>query len=229
MNIKISFVIFTLLCSLNMLAQDMIYLNSSDSILAKVLTIKDNEISYHKWNNLEGPIYSISTNEVAAIRYANGTYDFFTPKDINVTQDKKKSSVMLTRAGNTYYYDNMVMGKRTMLEWLEKQNCPAAYNQFQRGYNTAQTGWVFMAAGLSFDLVGAILRGIRIEQGIPGIIFMALGGALELACIPTIAVGYSKMHQTVNVYNVSCSTSSKPKSYWALQAGNNGIGIAYKF
>jgi hypothetical protein len=40
-------------------AQDVIILEGNDSIVAKVLSIGTSEINYRRWNNLEGPIYSI--------------------------------------------------------------------------------------------------------------------------------------------------------------------------
>ena len=223
--------IFVLLNTMSVMAQDVIFRSSSDSIQAQVLTIGTTEISYRKWNNLDGPIYSISINEVAAIRYANGTYDFFSNKSV-ATPDKsnQNSSLILTRSGNTYYYGSKVMNKDSMLEWLETQNCSNAYTQFRKGLKTANVGWCLMVTGLAADIIGAVLIGTsKGERSIPGIALSCVGGALEIACIPTIAVGYSKMHQTVNVYNVSCGSTAQIKPYWSVQASNNGLGIAYNF
>lgn len=210
-------------------AQDVIFKSSSDSIQAQVLTVGTTEITYRKWNNLEGPIYSVPVNEVAAIRYANGSYDFFSNKNTVATQEKSSpsASIMLTRVGNTYYYDTKAMNKQATLEWLEGQNCPAAYQHFLSGMKTANAGWALMTTGLMLDLIGTIIT-IKATPVIGGIL-MGIGGSLELACIPTIAVGYSKMHETVNVYNISCGKTAEIKPYWSVQASNNGIGVAYNF
>ena len=221
--------IFVLLNTMSVMAQDVIFRSSSDSIQAQVLTIGTTEISYRKWSNLDGPIYSISINEVAAIRYANGTYDFFSDKSVTTKEkSNQNSSLTLTRSGNTYYYENQVMNKQATLEWLESQNCPSAYEQFRSGIRTANAGWALMATGLMADLVGTI---ISVKGSVPTAryVLMGIGGALEIACIPTIAIGYSKMHQTVNVYNVSCGSTAQIKPYWSVQASNNGLGIAYNF
>jgi len=212
-------------------AQDVIFKSSSDSIQAQVLTVGTTEITYRKWNNLEGPIYSVPVNEVAAIRYANGSYDFFSNKNTVATQEKSSpsASIMLTRVGNTYYYDTKAMNKQATLEWLEGQNCPAAYQHFLSGMKTASAGWVLMATGSMFDLLGTILNFQRKTNLAIGFVMMGIGGALELACIPTIAVGYSKMHETVNVYNISCGKTAEIKPYWSVQASDNGIGVAYNF
>lgn len=216
--------------ALNMIcaqAQDVIFRSSSDSMQVRVLTVGTTEITYRKWNNQEGPIYSIPVNEIAAIRYANGSYDFFT--EATYTQPGSSPSTMLTRVGNTYYYNDAVMNKQATLEWLYTQNCPAAYAQFQYGRNLAVGGWLMMALGLGLDF-GGIVMYLASESLRGGArLSMIIGGALEIACIPTIAVGYSKMHQTVNVYNVSCRNIAEVKPYWSLQASNNGLGIAYNF
>lgn len=228
---RIFTMLFVVALALSANAQDVIFLGANDSIVAKVISVGTSEITYQKWTNLEGPVYSMSIGQIAAIRYANGTYDFFSNKNI-VSKEKstQNSSIMLTRSGNTYYYGNKVMNKDLMLEWLETQNCSTAYTQFKKGLKTANVGWCLMVTGIAADIIGAVLIGTsKGERSIPGIALSCVGGALEIACIPTIAVGYSKMHQTVNVYNMSCSATAQIKPYWSLQASNNGIGLAYNF
>lgn len=224
------FGVIALLNTMFVMAQDVIFRSSSDSIQAQVLTIGTTEISYRKWSNMEGPIYTIPINEVAAIRYANGTYDFFSNKNAAVSDNANLSrSQMLTRSGNTYYYENRVMNKQATLEWLKTQNCSVAYELFNRGLNLSKGGWFLMAVGLGLDLGGSILLATQPESKTIGGVLMGIGGAFEIACIPTIAVGYSKMHQTVNVYNVSCSSTAQVKPYWSVQASSNGMGLAYHF
>lgn len=212
------------------MAQDVIFRSSSDSIQAQVLTVGITEISYRKWSNLDGPVYFISINEVVAIRYANGTYDFFTNKNVSKPEKSNQNrSVILTRDGNTYYYGNRVMDKKATLEWLKTQHCHAAYEQFDRGLYLSNVGWFMMGVGLGVDLVGNILLFVNTQSKTIGSVLICIGSAFEIACIPTIAVGYSKMHQTVNVYNVSCGSTAQIKPYWSVQASNNGIGLAYHF
>ena len=219
------------LCAMCAQAQDVIFRSSTDSIQAQVLTVGTTEVTYRKWNNLEGPIYSIPINEIAAIRYANGSYDFFSNKQDDSKQAKSSSSpsLMLTRVGNTYYYGDKVMNKQVTLEWFEDEKCTTAYSQFLSGMRTANAGWALMASGLMLDLVGTIIALKGKTSTTIGATLMGIGGALEIACIPTIAVGYSKMHQTVNVYNASCRKTAEVKPYWSVQASNNGIGLAYNF
>lgn len=228
---RIVIMLFVVASTLLATAQDVIFLGANDSIVAKVVSVGTSEITYKKWSNLEGPDYSISINQIAAIRYANGTYDFFNKNNTNSPQETSPSAnkMQLTRSGNTYYYGNQVMNKQATLDWLSTQNCPAAYAQFKKGLNLSKGGWFLMAIGLGLDLGGTIILSSQSSNKTIGGVLVGIGAAFEIACIPTIAVGYSKMHQTVNVYNVSCGATAHVKPYWSLQASSNGIGLAYNF
>lgn len=56
-----------------------------------------------------------------------------------------------------------------------------------------------------------------------------IGTALELASIPTLCVGYAKMHNSVDTFNAACYSRMKTKAYWSVNASGNGIGLAYNF
>lgn len=53
-------------------AQDVIVLRDATEIQAKVESIGQNEITYRKWNNLEGPYYTINKSTIFYIKYQNG-------------------------------------------------------------------------------------------------------------------------------------------------------------
>ena len=222
--------LLTVLATLFTFAQDVVFLGENDSIVAMVISVSTSEITYQKWTNLQGPIYSMPINQIAAIRYANGTYDFFTNKSapIVITINNTTSVV---RNGNTYMYGDLVMNKGKFAEWLNEQNCPSAYQQFSSGLRIASGGWCLMALGLAIDLGSVILYATNKSSrpSVPAVALGVIGGALEIACIPTIAVGYSKMHRSVYVYNASCSKTASVQPYWAVQASSNGLGLAYHF
>lgn len=58
-------------------AQDIIVLKNGDIISAKVKEIDDLTITYHKFTNLNSPIYKISISKVLAVNYENGEKDIF--------------------------------------------------------------------------------------------------------------------------------------------------------
>lgn len=208
-------------------AQDIIFLTSNDSIVAKVLTVNKKEVTYQKWSNLQGPTYSLPTEEIIGIKYNNGSYDSFgynSKENQAVTTTNKYLPVY--RNGNTYYYGDLIMDKYKMLSWLEKQNCQMAYSQFSNGYKLAQSGWILLGIGFLCDIPAAILVVRRSTTQI-GYLLGAIGGAFEIACIPTLSVGYARMHHAVDTYN--SYNYNRNYSYWAIQCSSNGIGIAYHF
>lgn len=58
-------------------AQDIIVMRNSTEIKAKIRNIGQNEITYSKWSNQDGPTYTINKSEVRYIQYANGEKDVF--------------------------------------------------------------------------------------------------------------------------------------------------------
>ncbi len=63
-----------LLCTLcTASAQDTLLDMSANERIVKVLEILPTEIKYKKWDNIDGPIYSVSRSEVFRIKYKNGS------------------------------------------------------------------------------------------------------------------------------------------------------------
>lgn len=58
-------------------AQDVIVKKDGSTILAKVNRVGATEIEYKKWNNLNGPTYTIRVAELLSINYENGEKDIF--------------------------------------------------------------------------------------------------------------------------------------------------------
>ena len=60
------------LCAKALLSQDIITLKTNEEIKAKVLEINDEEIKYKRFENLEGPQYTLKLSKVLKVRYENG-------------------------------------------------------------------------------------------------------------------------------------------------------------
>ena len=151
---------------------------------------------------------------------------------------------VLMRSGNTYFLGNQVMDKKAYIRFLET-NCPAAWQKANSGYKTATAGWCLLGIGAGFELGGLIgliaTAGSTINSDYDyaeadakmhtalGLTAVYCVGAFSIvASIPTIAVGYAKMHNSVDVYNVACTTA-QVRPYWSVQTSRNGIGLAYNF
>ena len=67
----------TLFCISICFSQDIITTKTGDDILAKISEIGPAEIKYKKFDNLDGPMYTMLKSEILMIRYENGTNDVF--------------------------------------------------------------------------------------------------------------------------------------------------------
>ena len=145
-----------------MMAQDVIYRVNYDTINAKVLTVTTAEITYKLADYEDGPLFTLPTYDIAAIRFANGVFQYFSaPQDELAAQpideqpiDEQPASLPLICEGNTYYYNGQAMDQGDMLEWYARQNCQAAYEQFSSARKMTIAGWVFLGIGAAME-VGA--------------------------------------------------------------------------
>ena len=69
---RLIFIIASTLLVQTVCAQDIIQKKDATEIRAKVLKITNTEIEYQRWDNQDGPVYSIPAEEVFTITYQNG-------------------------------------------------------------------------------------------------------------------------------------------------------------
>lgn len=84
---KLVFVFVAVLSTAFSFAQDVITKSNGDEIKAKVLEVSQTEIKYKKFDNLNGPTFAISKNEVFMVKYENGSKDVF-----NTERESKSSN-----------------------------------------------------------------------------------------------------------------------------------------
>lgn len=65
------------LCPAFAFGQDLIVKKDGDVIQAKVLKVGTAEVEYKKWNNQDGPLYSIEIGNILSINYENGEKEKF--------------------------------------------------------------------------------------------------------------------------------------------------------
>ncbi len=87
-------------------AQDIIVLNNktADEIEAKIVEITRDEVKYKKWTYQDGPVFSISTNEIFFIKYQNGEKQTFVEqKEVKIAPAAAQNSgVSHNTATHTY-------------------------------------------------------------------------------------------------------------------------------
>lgn len=74
-------------------AQDKIVLHTGEVLYGKVEEVGISEIKYKKQDNLTGPVYVLSKNDVHAIHYENGTKDEFAKKEVKTEEKKEEDYV----------------------------------------------------------------------------------------------------------------------------------------
>lgn len=215
--------LFVAICSVPILfAQDVIVTVDEQQISAKILEISSSEVKYLDFNNQDGPVYVLSTQEILSIQLANGDVKSYERKAAPVivetattTQQVNNVSYLL-RTGNRYHYNGVEMRGDVYANFL-KNNCTEAFNKYQHGQSVSTVGWILLGVGVGLDLCSI--------AGVSYVGFAAL--ACEIACIPTLIVGYNQMHRSADIFNMTSGRSSMVSL--SVTASGNGIGLALNF
>ena len=141
------------------------------------------------------------------------------------------NATLLQPAGSYIFYGDQMMNKKECVEFLSTRHQPA-YEKFQSGMKCTKAGWWTLGAGLAVDLAGSLLVAygpIKDNDAMfwSGASFIIAGGLAVLASIPTIYIGYGRMNQAIDMFNMS--QVSAPQAYWTIQGSENGIGLALHF
>lgn len=144
---RIFFIFIFVLSAINAIAQDVIIKRDGNEIQAKVLKVSDTEINYVKWNNLEGPTYTLSKSEIFMIKYKNGEKDIFERDKEQDAKPVQTQPVPVYPSQNSY--------SQSMYRFDEKQN---VLDKARRANSAAKTFDVIaLPLGLVVGLGGMFL------------------------------------------------------------------------
>ena len=130
---------------------------------------------------------------------------------------------------NEYIYMGKYLDKKEY-ELFLRNNCPRAYGQYKIGQNLIYTGWGVVGGGAAMAIIGGVLLGMNIGDGVGGIAMIGVGAAISVAGAATLfPIGYIKRNRAYQVYNNSCASSSATPISFNLTAGQNGLGLAMQF
>jgi len=96
------FIIILMFTTISGNAQDKIFIKTGSNMEVKILEININDVKYKKYDNLEGPIYTIDKNKINMIIYENGTKDMF-GGEANVNKNISKQSQSGLISGSKLY------------------------------------------------------------------------------------------------------------------------------
>lgn len=180
MKTRISIIAFTLLAFISANAQDMLILKSGEDINSKIVEVNNQEIKYKKFENIDGPTYTILKADVFMIKYQNGTKETF---DNNAASPKPniKSPVNQPAKTNSYSDHSYKLKKGKLLTGL--------------GTSFTTVGTALLVSGgvvfaNSYDYYTGFYDIIAEENGI---IMMSVGSAVFVAGLPMMITGLVKM------------------------------------
>ena len=257
---KILTLVVALLTVFNLFAVDIIVTKDARRIEAKILEVSSTEIKYKEADNLEGPTFVLTSAELNTIIYSNGTVKVYDSQPAQqpaqqTSNAAQPSSAMtglpIDKRDDYYYMGDMRMDEDQYLSFV-RQNCPAAWEDHERGQGLWSTGWKLFATGAALTTCGAIMVGVGIAYGgyyrygtyyasdnsvywgcyVPGVIFTVSGAAIWTASIPCIIVGAVKRNNSYETYNEHCAARQQAQATpltLSLTAGGNGLGVALNF
>jgi hypothetical protein len=99
---KYLLLVISYLCAICANSQDLILKTNGDTIMAKVMEVGLNAVSYKKFNYQDGPVFTESKSDIRFIRYANGDMQYFDKSTPAVKNDAaKKDSLSGMQSSST--------------------------------------------------------------------------------------------------------------------------------
>lgn len=149
------------------------------------------------------------------------------------TTNTPTNSEYVNRKGNSYLLNGYIMNKKAFMNTLYT-TCPTAYNHFNKGYKLSNVGWGLFGGGLGVATAGVLISGIGAIQStkgqtnygaVIGDLFIIAGSDFVTAGIVCLSIGYGKMHNSVDLYNIKLE-AQQPKPTLSVNYTGTGAGIA---
>ena len=241
--LSICFIAFTCAC----FAQDMIVTRDSRRIAAKVTEINVDNIRYRLFDNLEGPLYTMSKNDVVSITFQNGLTQTFTTTTstpvqttstpVQTTQANTQTRLASTQTAQPYNpaYNSGQRRLTTAEKLREMQiNYPALFSQYNAGRSMKSAGWALTGIGIGATVLGAAI-GVAGEenyddaQSQAGAVIMTGGIILVATGIPILAVGAGKRRRALRAFDNQYYAVEKTTPQFQFNVYPNSVGLAYVF
>lgn len=147
-------------------AQDIIIMHDASQVEARVEVVGPEQIQYRKYDNLEGPLYTVGRSDVFIIRYENGTREVITPLE-GTTGTASEQTAKNTAAADDSKYAHITAASKRVAEDLHKKKFYFTA-QVNFGYSVCyEDDYSYSADGLStgFDLLGEFFPSKKSSSG----------------------------------------------------------------
>ncbi|MDR1679356.1 MAG: hypothetical protein LBR81_06205 [Prevotellaceae bacterium] len=223
--------VLILICTVGLQAQDIITLKNGSEINAVVSEITADAVKYKKFENQQGPMYTVLKTEVFMVKYQNGDKDVFSDETSKTKEAETRSETnILWEKNNRYYLNDRQIDGKEFLSVLETD--PEAMARYKKGATLTITGGLIATAGLA-GIVVCNINGLdnKDAQGKP----VLNGPLMASSCVGIIGgaiilyVGLNQASKAIDIYN--SNQRSKNSVGYHLKAGitDSGIGLSLTF
>lgn len=224
-----------LLCSFTSLAQDIIVFTDGTVEKAKIIEITTTEVKYKKWDNLEGPLYSLPKNAILSIAYQNGTTEKFSnvPANQQESQDQPMSDTPSTGelkyerdSPSKFSLNGVFLSENEAINLLNYKNENIYNDTWIEAIKQRRSGKGMLYSGLGLFAVSTIF-GIGLDEGFFGYFAVSAAAGLTLWVTGMIinSIGNKRMTWVLNTYN----NEIRYKPTLKLGFTENGVGLQLRF
>lgn len=242
------FILFLLVTAMQYcFAQDVIVTRNEERIEAKVEEISDTEVRYHRQDNLNGPVFVMSTSHVAAIVFANGEVKLFDKQMENKQQPSQDiqsgnnsfslnwgknveyaSGTKMDLTAGSFYYGKTYLSD-AMYEAFLEGTCPDAASHYKVAKVMGFLAEIFLYAGsgscgwAAVDLLAGYSNA--------GVSWGVWGVALMITSVPFYVVKGAMKRRSVEVFNENCSVKplAAASTDVSLRVSPTGVGLVMNF
>lgn len=200
-------------------SQDTIKFVNNTIQVVKVYEVGINEIKYHRFDNIDGPIYVSSKSDIESIRYYNGHVETFSNVKTNPVVTNKTVAAIPSSSNEKIIildpklmYAGKPLGESRLLRLIN--NVPDQQKQIMlmkeytemKSYKKKQYlfGFVGLGVGLMLPYIG-LISGILLDDPTP--VFIGVAGGLTIGITGAVISGINKKKrlkkkiETATLYN----------------------------
>ena len=218
-NMKNLFILLaSLVCTSVIKAQDIITLIDGTDIQAKVTVVGPSEVSYMKYQHLDGPTYIISINDILMITYENGEREVYASKSEKNKKSGLPQGIMTYNSwSGKVSIGGVTVDDKTLDLYLSPDDCQS----FKQGRSLYTSGTVIGCIGaIPFGwCLGTMLAGAEVNTGLLLGSSVVMVGGLIMSY-----TGENKMKEAINKYNSSLALM--PIINWSPTNPDPTLGLA---
>ena len=222
-------VMFMLLCSTVVLAQDVIVKKDGSTVVCRVMELTSSEIVYKKWSDLKGPNYDVmNRSDATAINYENGKKENLSEAGTNLYAPGNQND------GVQQYNDQALLG----MDYANR-------NVYKKIKQLKTWGWISGIAGVGLGALFVNI-GMNADYSRDEAKYYIVGGVLAVGGIATSTYCFATAHRrkkeleylqssTIFQYNFEFGNGSNLSAGIDMlrdrHIGNStlGIGLHYNF